>query len=820
MYCLNVFIARLAFRSGSTFSILTYARLAAVVLLGLILVFPSAPASATSFAPPGFTETLIAQGLRNPTNMAIAPDGRIFLLEQNTVSLPGGGTESRGYVRVVKNGALLPTPFLTVNGIDIQGERGLLGIAFDPNFVSNGYLYLLYTLPGTPGVSLHNEVWRYRANPPNSDVVQAGSGVRVIQFPPIRALNHIGGSMQFNPIDGKLYISIGDNQEGQGAAQNLDDFRGRIMRYTINANGTFSAPSDNPWYNQATTQVNRGSWAMGLRNPFQFAIQPGTGRIFANDVGGNLVEEVNLIQRGKHYGWEFCEGPCNPSNPLYTDPIYYYSHEGSSATQGGCAILGSAFYNPPSPSFPSTYVGKYFFTDYCSNYMKYLDPANPSQATLFATSIEPRAVSIQIAPNGAMYYLARSSSSGNGKLFRVNYAPSGPPTFNQNPVDQTVSAGQRATFTCSATGAGTISYQWQRQNPGGTTFNNISGATGTSYTTPVTTIAGDNNARYRCRASNSSGSTYSQSALLRVVVGTPPTVSIAVTIDGSSARQTWLMGDTVAFTFTANDAEDGVLPPSAFTWSVELYHEPPLSAVHPHPVLPPNTGTAGGSFTISTIRHDRAHLWYRINVRATDSAGLFTDAFKIVESSLIAPAYNSRTSSARPTFNWQRIPGATGYEVWFGTTDTPTTRYPVPGGGSVTTFTLPTAAIPGRTYYWYVNVLFGGASRATDIWRFHIDSPPAGAPNRNLYTTNKPTLSWNRITFATGYRIQVATDTSFTGAALVYNVTVNGGGTLRHMLNAVPALIDGTYYWRVAAIRADGSLAPYSAAESFTIKIG
>jgi glucose/arabinose dehydrogenase len=818
MNCFRAFSAKLTFRGRKTFSPHTFSGLAAVLLLlALILVLPSVPVSATTFTPPGFTETLVAQNLRNPTNMAIAPDGRVFLLEQNTVTLPGGSIQSRGYVRVVKNGTLLGTPFVTISGIDIQGEHGLLGIAFDPNFASNGYVYLFYTLPRVGSVLLHNEVWRYTADPANGDVAQAGSGIRVIQFPPIGALNHVGGSMHFNPVDGNLYISIGEDQQGQGAAQNINDFRGRIMRYTINANGSFSAPTDNPWYNQTTTTVNRGSWAMGFRNPYQFSIQPGTGLIYANDVGGNVIEELNVVQKGKHYGWQFCEGPCSPTNALYTNPIYYYSHAGSSATQGGCAITGSAFYNPIAPAFPAQYVGKYFFNDYCSNYIKYVDPASPGTATLFATGIESATVAMAVAPTGALYYLARSGSSGQGKLFRIDYAPAGPPTFNLIPQDQTVTAGQRATFTCSATGAGTITYQWQRQNPGSPTFNNIAGATNTSYTTPVTTIANDNNARYRCRATNSAGTTPSPSALLRVVQGAAPTVTIAVTINNTT-RQTWMMGDTVSFTFTGHDAEDGVLPPSAFTWSVELYHEPPASAIHPHPVLPPTIGSASGSFDIPPTPHDRAHLWYQINVTVTDSAGQSTEELKIVESSLVAPVYNSHIAALCPTFNWRAIPGATGYELWFGTTDTPATKYSV---GGATSFTLPVPVIAGRTYYWYVKALFsGGTSAASDTWRFHLDSPPASEPLRNLFTTNKPTLAWNRISFATGYQLQVSTDTSFAGTALVYNVTVNGGGTLRHQVNATPVLADGTYYWRVAAIGAGGVLASYSTPELFTIRTG
>jgi glucose/arabinose dehydrogenase len=787
--------------------------IALLFMLGLLILEPIAPAVATDFVPPNFVETLVAQGFKTPTNMAVAPDGRVFVLEQQTVSGQG-----RGYVRVVKNGVLLSTPFVTINGIDIQGERGLLGIEFDPNFATNGFVYLFYTLPGTPGVTLHNEVWRYTANPANKDVALAGSGLKIIQFPPIDAAFHVGGSMHFNPIDGKLYISIGEDWAGDNEAQDIDEFRGRILRYTINANGTFSAPSDNPWFNQATTTVNKGSWAMGFRNPFQFAIQPTTGLMYVNDVGQDLYEEINNTQKGKHYGWKFCEGPCSPANSAYTSPIHYYGHTLGGSTNGGCAITGSIFYNPLTPTFPAAYIGKYFYADYCNNWIKYINPSTPSQVSVFATRIYDNTVALDIAPNGSLYYLSRGLSSSDGRLFRIDYALNGLPTFNQHPANKNVSAGQTAAFTCNATGGTPITYQWQRRAPGAAQFLNIGGATSTTYTTAPTTVEADNGAQFRCQATNPAGSAFSQSATLSVVPGTPPVVAINVTIN-DTARQTWLLGDTVDFTFTATDAQEGTLPASAFTWSVDLYHQPPASATHTHPILPSTSGSSAGSFAISPTPHDRAHYWYRINVRATDSSGLFTDAIKIVESSLIEPTYNILTSSTRPIMNWRPIPGAIGYELYIGLDDTPDTKVTVPG--LTTRMILPVTLISTRTYYWYVKVLFpGGASVGTDTWRFQVVSAANGGPLRNYFTNGRPSFSWSRIVFATGYHLQIATETTFAASTVVYEAVISGGTTLEHQLGTADALTEGVYFWRVAPIRADGvTLGVYNAAQIFTVKL-
>jgi glucose/arabinose dehydrogenase len=145
--------------------------------------------------PPGFTDSLVASGLNNPTAMALAPDGRIFVCQQG------------GALRVIKNGVLLPTPFLTVT-VDSSGERGLLGVAFDPNFASNQLVYIYYTAT-TP--TLHNRISRFTAA---GDVAMAGSETIVMDLDNLStATNHNGGALHFGP-DGNLYVAVGDNANG------------------------------------------------------------------------------------------------------------------------------------------------------------------------------------------------------------------------------------------------------------------------------------------------------------------------------------------------------------------------------------------------------------------------------------------------------------------------------------------------------------------------------------------------------------------------------------------------------------------------------
>ena len=175
------------------------------------------------------------------------------------------------------------------------------------------------------------------------------------------ATNHNGGALHFGP-DGKLYIAVGENANGANS-QTLSNLLGKLLR--LNADG--SIPSDNPFFNSASGQ-NRAIWALGLRNPYTFAFQRGTNRMFINDVGQSTWEEINDGVAGSNYGWPTTEGPT--ADPRFRSPIFWYGR--SPSTTGGCAITGGVFYNPPAVQFPASYVGRYFFADFCSGWIEYL----------------------------------------------------------------------------------------------------------------------------------------------------------------------------------------------------------------------------------------------------------------------------------------------------------------------------------------------------------------------------------------------------------------------------------------------------------------
>src|SRR5262249_23598462 len=283
-----------------------------------------------------------------------------------------------------------------------NGERGLLGVAFDPDFASNQFVYVYYTTSTSPA---HNRVSRFTAS---GDVAATGSEVAILEIDNLLpgAVAHNGGALHFGP-DGKLYIGVGDNVVTENA-QSLSSLKGKLLR--INSDGTI--PADNPFYSPASGNY-RAIWALGLRNPFTFDIQPGTGRVFINDVGSTAFEEINDGIAGANYGWPTCEGKCNPPNPAFRDPIYAYQ-----TTESSCAITGGAFYNPVTARFPSAYFGKYFFADLCAGWIKLVDPSTAAVSDFATISTMAYIVDLDVSADGDLYYLQRG---GDGQVRRIPY---------------------------------------------------------------------------------------------------------------------------------------------------------------------------------------------------------------------------------------------------------------------------------------------------------------------------------------------------------------------------------------------------------------
>ena len=357
-------------------------RAAALGLLAAVtLSISSGSLPARAAMPPGFVETVLGDSIDSPVSMAIAPDGRVFVCEQG------------GRVRVIRDGKLLKKPFLTIP-VYVGIEEGLLGLAFDPHFAWNRQVFVIYT-SGSP--VRHEVIVRYTAS---GDTAVARSARTIFELDPHLQHQHVGGALRFGR-DGMLYVGTGDNDHEEWA-QSLRSSFGKILR--IRPDGTI--PRDNPFVNVALGD-HRAIWARGLRNAFTFDIDAKTGRMYIDDVGGSTFEEVNEGVAGANYGWPLYEGPSH--DPAFRAPVHSYGHDSQS-----CAITGGAFYRPRRPQFPREWEGRYFFADYCSNVISWLDPSSPGIARVFGSTRIPGPVDLRCGPDGALYYLVRGTSDPVG----------------------------------------------------------------------------------------------------------------------------------------------------------------------------------------------------------------------------------------------------------------------------------------------------------------------------------------------------------------------------------------------------------------------
>jgi glucose/arabinose dehydrogenase len=292
----------------------------------------------------------VATGLDAPVGVTNAGDGsgRLFILEQ------------AGMIRIFQNGNLLPTPFLDIHDQVLSGgERGLLGLAFHPQYSQNGYFYVNYT--NLQGNSI---IARFQVSASDPNRADPASEKRLIfvqqPFP-----NHNGGEVTFGP-DGYLYLGLGDGGsqgDPENHGQSLNTLLGKILRIDINHGDPYAIPPDNPFQGKGKAEI----WAYGLRNPWRFSFDPLTGDLYIGDVGQDMWEEIDFLPAGSpggtNFGWNYREGfhPYSDRTPpqglQLTPPVAEYSHE------FGCAVTGGYIYR--GKQLPE-WQGVYLFGDYCS----------------------------------------------------------------------------------------------------------------------------------------------------------------------------------------------------------------------------------------------------------------------------------------------------------------------------------------------------------------------------------------------------------------------------------------------------------------------
>ena len=550
--------------AAATHSWARWAKAGIVLAMLTVMLLPVARGSAAT--PTDFQTSLVmGDGLDGPSGFEIAPDGRIFVIER------------AGKVKIIKNGELLPEPFADLPS-EASGDRGMIGIAFDPEFGSaNHYVYFYYT-----GHDLLNHLVRFNA----AEDVGTDGPFQLFQTTSPSHLLHVGGSIRFGP-DGKLYFAIGDNGSGD-FPQDLNSPHGKILR--INKDG--STPPDNPFYGQPGKLG--AVWAYGFRNPWRFQFDPLTGELYGGDVGNSTWEEVNHIVKGGNYGWPLHEGNCLSNCAGFINPIHTYNHNGLSA-----AVTGGPVYR--ASMFPAEYQGALFFGDYGAGFIKWaeLDGSGNVRAVHDFDTQAGTVVDIKVAPDGSLYYLTYYP----GALYRVIYNTTSHLPVARASADVT-HAVEPATIHFSSEGSNDpdgdpLSFRWD--------FGD-----GTTSTAANPTKTYTNKGVYTVRLKVSSGSDQAPAQPIVIQIGLPPTLTVAAPVEG----QLYRAGDTLSYNAFAGDAAGLDLNDADIKTEIRLHH-----GQHYHPFLGPLTGRAG-TFTIPTTGEASADTSYEVTVTATDLNGL------------------------------------------------------------------------------------------------------------------------------------------------------------------------------------------------------
>ncbi len=335
--------------------------------LSALVAIPLATAlAAPAAAQIGLTTTRVASGLSQPVFVTSPPGdtNRLFIVEQ------GSSGSARLKVLDLGTGIVSPTLYLTLSGITAGGERGLLGLAFHPDFASNGYLFVDYT-----NGSGATTIARYTANAPfaTSTSVDPASAVTLLTIPQPFS-NHNGGWIGFGP-DAYLYIAMGDGGSGGDPGNNAqtitNNLLGKMLRIDVNgddfptdASRNYAIPPTNPFVG---TLGDDEIWFYGLRNPWRNSFDRSTGRMYIGDVGQGAIEEVDVAPAGVgglNFGWRCMEGTnctgssgCTCNSPALTLPVHQYTHSSGCSISGGYVYRGTALCG---------IQGTYFYADYCS----------------------------------------------------------------------------------------------------------------------------------------------------------------------------------------------------------------------------------------------------------------------------------------------------------------------------------------------------------------------------------------------------------------------------------------------------------------------
>jgi len=537
----------------------------------------------------------VVSGLVETTSVAFGANGDLWI------------TGRRGTVWLVRGGQAFTALTLPVSN---EGERGVGNVAVDPDFATNGHVWVYYT---TALPNVHNRLSRFR----NVGTLLVEERA-VVEGPVLTNTIHNGGCIRFG-LDKSLFLTMGDDMQGTTTAQDLRDLRGKVLH--MDREG--QPASDNRFRNGE--QGHPLVWAWGFRNPWRCSVQPRSGNLFVGDVGGDKWEEIDIAAAGGNYGWAEVEGPEPPGRSEYVYPIYAYPHDPPPA-RGNAVILGD---HVGSGQFAAGYAGNLFFGDSSTGklFRMVLDATNkPVSVETWATGLG-NPVDVRIGPDGALYYAAHNP----GEVRRISFAggssrqpeavaivrPTDGPAPLRVAFDATRSTdpdGDPLAFTWSfgdrtPTAAEPVLEHVYPAGVYSATLTARDGKGGVSASPPIRIVSGNSRPRV---------------AILSSAEG-----------DGADTRR------SVAFRGEATDPEDGSLDCSHFTWTVILHH-----LDHTHPFKGPIQGICELRFVTDNHGEDPRNIYFEVRLEVEDDGTPLGPVGKLIGSDSVTILSSDSGSAA------------------------------------------------------------------------------------------------------------------------------------------------------------------------------
>lgn len=651
-----------------------------LIAVALAMGFVGA-ARAADPLPGGFADALVTDAIDQPTDIAFAANGRMFVTSQ-----------LGKLYEVFPDAATAPALLLDLGSkVCSNSERGLLSVTPDPQFASNGYLYLYYTFkrvgqcPTNQPTNTNNPVNRVARFTLSGAQVDPASELVLVDNMPSPNGNHNSGDTLFGK-DGYLYVTIGDGgcdyannsgcAGGNDATRDRNVLTGKLLRIARDG----SVPADNPYTDPATsarcnlagrTSEQSGGqpkwcqeiYATGLRNPFRMALNPDASGtvIYLNDVGQNLWEEIDWAAKGADYGWNEREGPCAnnarcappfSTPPGTTAPLYAYRHD----VGANCGSITAGVFVPQSSGWPAGYLGSYLYSDYNCQRVYRLAPGT---AEGFAYVAQPFGGSFggpgpiamtfgQTASGTALYY---TIYSGGGEVRRISYANSDnrPPTAV---ITTDMTSGTAAPLAVRFDGTGSsdpdgnpLTYSWSFGDGGASADSIVSHSyISNGIYTATLTVADSLGAR-------------SNAASVRIDVGnSPPTATIVA----PAADARYAVGETIALRGSGSDPEDG--SNVTLTWHVLIRHND-----HTHPYAGPIAGaetSVRGPAPEDLAATTTSSL--EIQLTATDRWGRSTTATRLIQPRTMRVTIGTSPVGYQVIVNGVLMPSGTQLTSWQG----------------------------------------------------------------------------------------------------------------------------------------------------------